>query len=345
MREFPTITDPVFEQKRNSNLDTIFLKYINDERDLPFIYLCIKITFIIIPFAVFLFTSILTGYKWWIAGLIYAGLIVYFVGPYTLMLHNTSHRRLFKPKYKIWNNYIPWILAPFMGQSPETYFSHHIGMHHTENNLHSDKSSTMAYQRDSFIDFLKYGVGFLFTGIIELAQYFWNKKFMKLFNMVVRGETVYIIFLLLLAFINLKATLYIFVLSMVIVRLSMMAGNWGQHAFIDEKSPGNSYRNSITCINSAYNRQCFNDGYHIGHHINPSMHWTDMPGDFIKNKDKYAEEKAIVYEGLDFHMVWLFLMLKRYDILAKHMVRLDNAIQTDEQAIQMLKSRTKLIPA
>ena len=35
-------------------------------------------------------------------------------------------------------------------------------------------------------------------------------------------------------------------------------------AFIDQSRPESSYVNSITCINTYYNRTCFNDGYHIG---------------------------------------------------------------------------------
>jgi len=291
-----------------NSIDRFFLKYISDERDLPFINVCIKITLIIIPFAVFLYTPVLSGWQWWVAGLVYAGLIIYFVGPYTLMLHNTSHRVFFKREYSIGNHYVPWVLAPLMGQSPETYYSHHIGMHHAENNLEGDKSSTMPYQRDSFGDFLKYSVSFFFVGITELIIYFKNKGIYKFMKKVIRGETLYVLFVVGMCFVNLQATLYVLVLPMIIVRFSMMAGNWGQHAFIDESSPECNYRNSITCINSAYNRKCFNDGYHIGHHLRPHMHWTDMPVYFMKNIKKYADEKAIVFEGLDFHMVWAYVI-------------------------------------
>ena len=73
----------------------------------------------------------------------------------------------------------------------------------------------------------------------------------------------------------------------------MMAGNWGQHAFVDQETPENNYRNSLTCINSRYNKQAFNDGYHIGHHLRPGMHWTEMSVDFKANIEEYAKEKGI----------------------------------------------------
>ncbi|MBT8189202.1 MAG: fatty acid desaturase, partial [Bacteroidia bacterium] len=240
MRELPTITDPTFtEVKSYSSFDRFLLKYINDERDLPFVHLIIKLTCINLPVALLLFTPLLTGWVWWAVGLFYGGLVIYYVGPFTLMLHNTSHRRLFKQKYKIMNHYIPWVIGPFLGQSPETYFSHHIGMHHAENNMEGDKSSTMSYQRDSFIDFVKYGGGFLLIGVWELAEYFRKKKFMKLYKMVMRGEFSFIFLIIILGYFHLQAALWVFITCTIIVRLSMMAGNWGQHAFIDANTPDN----------------------------------------------------------------------------------------------------------
>ena len=61
-----------------------------------------------------------------------------------------------------------------------------------------------------------------------------------------------------------------------------MMGNWTQHAFVDGEDPGNAYKNSITCINVKYNKKCWNDGYHISHHIRPAMHWTEHPTFFQK---------------------------------------------------------------
>lgn len=344
MRELTTIKDPGFDPKTRLNfLDNFFIGLIKDPRDLPFIYLIIKISLFLLPISILLYTSLLSSWAWWLLVLVYAGLIIYYVGPYTLMLHNTSHRTFFKRKYRLGNYYIPWILGPVLGQSPETYFSHHIGMHHAENNLHSDKSSTMKYQRDSALDFLKYSGSFLLIGVPELVVYFQKKQFWKFVKMIVRGETIFILVIILLSFVSLKATFFVFLLPTLLVRFFMMAGNWGQHAFVDPETPENNYRNSITCVNSAYNKKCFNDGYHIGHHLRPHMHWTEMPCDFLKNKLKYADEKAIVYEGLDFHMVWVFLMFKRYDILANHFVNIDKRYSSKAEIIALLKTRTQKI--
>lgn len=344
MRPFPSITDPVFVKKEHKGLNRFFVQQIRDERDLPFIHLMIKITLTLIPSAILLYTPLLQGNWWWAWAAVHLILcLAIFLGPYTLMLHNTSHRPFFKKENDTWNKYIPWILGPFMGQSPDLYFIHHMGMHHNEGNMPEDRSSTMPFQRDSFLDFLHYYIRFLIIGIIELAQYFFSKKRNALGVKAARAEFLYWLALISLCiFINLGATMAVFIVPLLIIRLAMMSGNWGQHAFVDPEDPSNDYTNSITCINSGYNQKCFNDGYHIGHHLVPNMHWTDMPGELQKNLQKYADNKALIFDGLDFQIVWFFLMIKRYDVLAKHLVNINgDTFASDEEAIAIMKQRTK----
>ena len=85
------------------------------------------------------------------------------------------------------------------------------------------------------------------------------------------------------------ATLVVFVVPFVTIRFLMMAGNWGQHAFVDRDEPDNDFKSSITCINSRYNRRCYNDGYHIIHHIKPTMHFAEMDVEFEENRALYGE--------------------------------------------------------
>lgn len=340
-----TIRDPVFVKKdRHSHLDTFFLRFLNDERDLPFIYLSLQVILIIIPIAIILYLPLLQGWAWYGVATIYLlSILLYFMGPFVLMLHNTSHCTFFKRKYNWANNIIPWLLGPFFGQSPETYFSHHVGMHHVENNLEEDCSTTMFYQRDSFRGFMMYYLEFFFIGLIELTNYFRRKKRRKLMKKVIRGEFSFFLLCAALCFVSWQATLFVFIIPFVFARFAMMVGNWGQHAFIDADDPANNYRNSITCINSVYNRRCFNDGYHIGHHLQPRLHWTEMAPDFLQHKHQYAEQRSVVFEGIDYFYIWLLLMLKRYDVLAKYFVNVGDIYKTDEEVVNLLKTRTRRI--
>lgn len=337
MRTLTNITDPTYQAKGYNAFNRFFLQFIKDERDLPFIPLIFKIVGTVIPLAIGLY--FVEGRTWWIMAGLFLFLQLFFMGPFILMLHNTSHNPFFKVEYKWANRLIPWGLCPFMGQSPDTYFSHHIGMHHAENNLEHDDSSTMPYQRDSVIDFLKYFFSFLFKGIFNLIKYFQFRKKPVFIKKALAGEITFILVAGTLAYFNWPTTLLIFLFPLVLVRFLMMSGNWAQHAFIDPKEPANNYKNSITCINVAYNKRCFNDGYHIGHHLRPRLHWTEMPNDFLKNAKKYASNKALVFEGADYHMIWAMLMFKRYDTLASYVVNIDGMYQSKEEIKQLIKQR------
>ena len=336
------LTDPRFDATREPNaLDRFFMRYIKDRRDLPFIYLTISASLVLFPFAVYLYVR--GTFPWWLGLIYFAVNFKFFFDRFILMLHNTSHRTLFKRQYRLLNYYIPWVLGPFCGETPDTYYVHHITMHHAENNLDRDLSSTMRYQRDSFLHFMAYFLRFFFLGFVELARYQWGRRNHQLVRRVLTGELGFYILVVVLAFVNLHATFWVFILPFIAARFLMMAGNWAQHAFLDASDPGNSYRNSITCINTGYNRRCFNDGYHIGHHVRPTRHWTDMPADFERDIPKYRENGSIIFRNLDYFIIWLLLMTGRYRVLARHFVDLSDTPRSEDEIVALLRERTRRI--
>jgi len=230
-----TLTNPTYTEKDKTHFfKTFFLKLLNNKRDMPFIYLSLKITFIIVPSALYLF---LNKNVHWAFYLIYLALIViFFLGPFILMLHNTCHRKLFKKQHSYLIKYIHWFLGGFFGQTPETYFYHHIAMHHAENNLLEDLSTTMNYRRDSIRGFMKYLISFYFRGVLDLASYFRKRDRKKFSWKILAGEWAYFTLVILLCFYNLKATIVVYILPLIFTCFAMMAGNWAQHAFIDQET-------------------------------------------------------------------------------------------------------------
>jgi hypothetical protein len=346
MRSFSAnaITDPTGVRVQPYNgLDRILLQSLKDERDLPFLYLMMRISLTMIPFGVLLFFT--HGWVWWLIAAAYFYLNhLYFKGPFGLMLHCSCHRPFFKKEYSYLNYYLPWIVAPFFGHSPDTYFTHHIGMHHAENNLDDDDSSTMHYQRDSFREFFRYFGTFFVFGIRNLYRYH-KKRNRKIFvKRLVVGEIFFWTVAIVLSYFNLAASFMVFLFPFFVFRYVAMMGNWSQHAFIDAADPGNHYTNSVTCINHKYNHKCWNDGYHISHHILPSMHWTEHPAHLKANYAEYAKNKALVFEGIDFLGIYLLLMRKKYDVLAKHLVNINDTFASEEEAIELMKQRTMYIP-
>ena len=121
-----------------------------------------------------------------------------------------------------------------------------------------------------------------------------------------------------------------------------MAGNWGQHAFIDSEEPANDYKSVTTFINSPYNHRCFNDGYHLGHHLKSSMHWLDMPSDFLAKKEVMKTEGTLVFRKIDYFTIFLLLMFHRYRTLARHVVQLDaNNLLSEDKLIELIHSRLR----
>lgn len=342
MKTLTTITDPVYVPKeRFSWYDRFWLRYINDPRDLPFIYLLTAIHILVIPVAILLFTPLFEGWIWWLVYVPYFYVSqMYFKGRFGLMLHCISHRKLFKKGYTWMYNWIVWIVCPFFGHTPETYFVHHMAMHHVENNMEDDASSTLPYNRDSLRGFTLYVLRFLFLGFRDTFMYLFTKKRKKFYLRLTYGEMSFFAFCIGMCFVNLKATLFVFIIPFIFARIVMMLGNWAQHAFINPEDPE---ENTINCINTKYNRICWNDGYHAVHHLRPALHYTEIPGEFLKNADRFAQQKVFVFDGIHYLHIFVWLMTKRYDRLADHIVNLNNTFNSREEVIRLMKERTRRI--
>ncbi|MSQ02484.1 MAG: fatty acid desaturase [Myxococcales bacterium] len=337
----PVNTDSTAARPPRSAVDRWLLGLLNDERDLEFVYLSLTcLTFQCVAVSLFF----VGDWVWTLAPVYWAAWGFGLADRLILMLHCTSHRALYRERRL--NQVIPWLIGPFFGQTPESYFAHHMGMHHPENNLREDLSSTLSYQRDSVRAWLHYVFNFLFIGLPLLADYHRRKDNRKLLRRLLVGEAAFWSVIALLSLVNWQATLVVFVIPVITIRALMMAGNWGQHAFVGAADPANPYLNSITCINTRYNQRCFNDGYHIFHHIKPRTHYTEYPAEFEANQAEYGRQDAIVFEGIDFFQVWLFLLLGRHRWLARRMVRLPGAPDRSEaEAVAFLKSRLTPIVA
>jgi fatty acid desaturase len=320
-----------------SGINMRLVGVLNDPRDLVFVHLMLGCAAVALLGVGMFFVG---PWVWWLAPVYWAIWGLGYLDRFILMLHCTSHRPLFNTGHAWMKNLIPWAIGPFFGQTPQSYFVHHIGMHHIENNLRGDLSSTMRYQRDSIFAWLHYVGSFLTVGLPKLAAYHWGRGSKHMFWRLIAGEVAFWGVVAVLAYVNWQATVVVFVAPVLAVRLLMMAGNWGQHAFIDPAEPGETYRSSITCINTRYNTRCFNDGYHTVHHVKPRAHYTEHPRLFEDNRAEYGRKDAIVFDGIDFFQVWALLMLGRLDALARRFVHLPGAPErTDAEVVALLRSR------
>jgi fatty acid desaturase len=273
---------------------------------------------------------------------VYLTLWAWYSAPVILMLHCTMHRAFIR-RPKALDRAHPFVMSFYFG-IPTGYAEHHLGMHHVEDNTPEDLSSTMRYRRDSFLHFLVYFGRFFFLILVELTRYLVKKRRMRMAKRAVIGELSHQALIVATLLLDWRFGLVAFAFPYFAVRFLMMVGNWGQHAFVNTARKNDGLSNSITCINSGYNKRAFNDGYHIGHHLKANRHWTELPKDLADNREMYAREGAIVFEGLDFFLVSCLLWTGQWKVLARRFVRLDGQPRSDEDVIRLLKSRVQPIP-
>ncbi|EOD47913.1 putative acylamide-delta3 -desaturase protein [Neofusicoccum parvum] len=281
----------------------------------------------------------------WIHGILHWVMQTYYVGTYMLMMHQHIHMRGVLAKRNPWkliDSAFPFITDPLFGHTWNTYFYHHVRHHHIEGNGPDDLSSTIRYQRDDIWNLLHYIGRFFFLIWFDLPRYFFRKGHVKTGFRAGFSEFATFAMWYLSSLIDGRATICVFLLPFMILRMGLMVGNWGQHAFVDDVDPNSDFRSSITLIDVASNRFCFNDGYHTSHHLNPMRHWRQHPVAFLKQKDQYAREHALTFKNIDYIMITVRLVMKDYMHLAKCLVPMGEQIgMTLDEKAAMLRRKTR----
>ena len=285
---------------------------------------------------------------------------------YMAMLHNVSHKALYKKQYGILNSVIPDVLCLVFGQTWSTYYFHHVKHHHVEGNVINSKShngsdlpsrfffvlaqislasadngikdlsSTRGYQRDSFIQFLHYFLRFFLAVAIELPIYFLRKNQISNAIKTFLGEFGSLFLFAAATYLNVRAGIAVFVIPWTLMRFFMMAANWGQHAFINSAKRD---AHSLTILESSYNTVAFNDGFHASHHENSQRHWSEHSG---HKREPSCFDNLTIKGDLNFGDVWLLLMTHNYDALEKAIVWCDESSRPSKDVIiEELKRQLK----
>lgn len=159
---------------------------------------------------------------------------------------------------------------------------------------------SLSTRRSSFTFFITWADSSFSFGSVYHFNFKRKKKTFLALKTVESELPNYLMLYLLTSRANLYATIYTFLLPFLLLRLSLMAGNWCQHALVDEVDPDSDFRSSITLIDVAVNlepwappceqllaissypscpsarsnRYYYNDGYQTSHHLNPRHHWV-----------------------------------------------------------------------
>jgi hypothetical protein len=354
--DLPDIKNAFFRQNIVEPYTRWARTVVRNEADVVMITHLLLYATTILPSAIYMFYS----FHWWHA-ILHGVMQGWCAGAYTLLKHQHIHGRgIMSKNYAVVDRLFPYIMDPLMGHTWNSYYFHHVKHHHVEGNGPNDLSSTVRYQRDEFWDFARYVGRFYFLIWFDLPRYFLRTGKPKLAFQAATCEIGNYAFLyFLFRYVNICATIFVFLVPLALMRLALMTGNWGQHALVDEAEPDSDFRSSITLIdvpvglvklsytrhptNSAQsNRYCYNDGYHTSHHLNPLRHWRDHPVAFLAQKKQYSDEHALVFYNIDYMFLTINLLRKNYDHIARCLVPMGDQMKlTHEERVAMLKRKTR----
>lgn len=144
-------------------------------------------------------------------------------------------------------------------------------------------------------------------------------------------------------YVSLLGTTWVFIVPHVIAMSAMSFGNWSQHIFVKPDDPLSNYSLTYNCIDTLVNQTTFNDGYHIVHHLNARLHWTEIPQYFYDTREKHHQGGALMFRGLHF-------MTKQLNKLAETYVHLGSketapTVEEVEQRVRSLLVRCDAAPA
>ncbi|KAK3899197.1 fatty acid desaturase [Staphylotrichum tortipilum] len=308
----------------------------------------LMLTHLIMYFTTSLPSAVWLFYRFtYLHGALHFAMQFWYLGTYTLMMHQHIHMngilgRDGGPVVRLVDTLFPYVTDPLMGHTWNTYFYHHVKHHHIEGNGPDDLSSTIRYQRDELLHFLHYVGRFLVLIWLDLPMYFWRTG--RKANAVKAGswELANYAFIYAMFRVNSRAATFSLLLPLILMRTGLMVGNWGQHAFVDADEPESDFRSSVTLIDVPSNRYCYNDGYHTSHHLNPRRHWRHHPVAFLRQKETYAAEKALVFHDIDYLMITVRLLMKDYAYLARCLVPIGEQMDmTLDERAAMLRRHTR----
>mmetsp|Transcript_4993 Transcript_4993/g.16652 ORF Transcript_4993/g.16652 Transcript_4993/m.16652 type:complete len:415 (-) Transcript_4993:1721-2965(-) len=315
---------------------------LQDKRDMPIAWLYWNIMVTMYP-ALFLLWALppsnLLGASYLV------GFNVLYMQRFILAMHYSTHKRLFKKgsclgASEFVNKFNICVVAPVFGIPCNTYWLHHVVMHHVDNNAwNKDLSATEGYQRDSFKHWLWYWVRFMVGSWVELPYYAFRKKRWDLFAGCFLGMAGTMGAYAYAHALNPITSFWTMAAPFIAVSTAMMFGNWSQHAFIKPEDPRCNFGLAYTVLNHPDNQKSFNDGWHTLHHVNSQLHWSEFPETFVKRLAEHAEKDSLVFDQVGFFDVGFALFTGNHGFLADRYVNIGQKKRTREEVIALLKQR------
>lgn len=214
------------------------------------------------------------------------------------------------------------IAGVLYGTIPNHYATAHNKIHHRWHNDTGDLHTNMDFDRTLLESYVMYLPRFVvyWTGLTPVIL-FWSRGEYKLLMDLVYGMVYYYVMSAVIWY-KMGALFYwayiVYPLLEGASFLGIIAYLW--HSFSEESDPSNQYVNSITILRGGNN--VWNEDYHVVHHHEPNVHWTDMPESFESQIDKYVECRASVFGDCEQGQMIYWMFAYKWDDLTDHFVDL-----------------------
>jgi hypothetical protein len=320
-------------------------RVLRDSRDLPVLHVGVQLTLTVVPLFV---TQLAIGrLRPWV----YLAFVTVLLGPglrqYMRLfacIHNEAHRArgFFKSPYdRILGRYFEEFLGQFGGSTPGNSHIGHVRLHHVEDAGPRDVQCIAHYDRSNLLHWLIFCARENLVNVLNLSvlAYFAATGRVEAARSLRRRMTLRWVLLGALFLFDWKIGLAYGVAPTLLFSAITGAATFVQHAFYDPADLSNVRASTTTLL---HERDFLNEGLHLSHHLRCGIHWSALPSAYESSKDLFREHDSIVLAGLDERGVLALMFLRRFDVLARHVVDLRGGRTLQETAESL---RRRVLPA
>ncbi|HEV7646339.1 MAG TPA: fatty acid desaturase [Pyrinomonadaceae bacterium] len=215
-----------------------------------------------------------------------------------LVEHNHTHLRIFRQKFL--NEILGYMFFASNGVPVEVYELQHVRNHHRfsqrwSGGKDSDWSSSFGFEGCEFpnkpVSRFYYGITFSLLAFLHSMIEFVRAPGTPIFWSFIRTSVVVLTLSALMIARDPWNWFLFFGLPILIVWVSLGFSNYDHHAGCDMKTPHTAANENLRFFQRFPG---FNIGYHVEHHIKPTLHWSQLPKLHQTNKDHIPAENYVL---------------------------------------------------